>query len=147
MEIIECGMEHLSSVANLFNDYRIFYEQPNDAEGAYEFIEANLAQGRSRIFLLLDNHREPVAFAQLYPPYCSISMKPFYYLSDLYVKKSARRHGHARKLMTYLIEQFGGESAQRLTLETATTNLPAQSLYESLGYTREQVFITYHKMF
>jgi ribosomal protein S18 acetylase RimI-like enzyme len=147
VKIIECGTEHLSLVANLFDDYRIFYEQPSDPDGVIIFLKNNLIKKRSRIFLLFDDGQEPVAFAQLYPSYCSIAMEPFYYLSDLYVDKSARRRGYAHKLMTYLIEKFGAESIHRLTLETATTNLPAQSLYESLGYVRERVFVTYHKIF
>jgi ribosomal protein S18 acetylase RimI-like enzyme len=48
--------------------------------------------------------------------------------------------------MNYITDHFSREGAQRLTLDTATTNLIAQSLYESLGYEREEVFITYHQM-
>ncbi|WKB50627.1 GNAT family N-acetyltransferase [Eleftheria terrae] len=146
MKIIKCGLEHLQSAAELFDNYRIFYEQASDPEGARAFIQANIEHDRSQIFLLLDDSGRAVAFSQLYPSYCSIAMKPFYYLSDLYVDKSARRHGYAKKLMEYLILYFGERAIQRLTLETATTNHAAQRLYESLGYEKEQVFITYHKI-
>lgn len=33
----------------------------------------------------------------------------------------------------------------RLDLSTAKSNLKAQSLYESLGWVRDDVFYTYHK--
>ena len=146
MQIIPCELRHLESAAQLFDQYRRFYEQASDLDGARSFISANLDQQRSQIFLLLDERDRAVAFAQLYPSYCSIAMRPFYYLSDLYVDESARRQGYAKTLMEYLIVLFGERAAQRLTLETATTNQAAQRLYESLGYEREQVFITYHKI-
>lgn len=73
-------------------------------------------------------------------------MKPFYYLSDLHVDSPEHRKGHARALMQYLIKNFGGRSIQRLTLDTATTNTGAQKLYESLGYSKESNFVTYHKI-
>ncbi|WP_256588508.1 N-acetyltransferase [Pseudomonas sp. FW305-17] len=38
------------------------------------------------------------------------------------------------------------EGAQRLSLDTARSNLAAQALYESLGYEAEQEFVTYHKV-
>ena len=54
--------------------------------------------------------------------------------------------GFAKVLMQHLIRHFGEQAVQRLTLETATTNLAAQALYESLGYERDKVFVTYHKV-
>jgi ribosomal protein S18 acetylase RimI-like enzyme len=146
MKIIQCEAKHLEAAAGLFDKYRMFYEQPSDPEGARTFIAANLEGRRSLIFLLVDDAGQAVAFSQLYPSHCSIAMRPFYYLSDLFVDPSARRKGHAKVLMQYLIGHFGEQAVQRLTLETATTNLAAQALYESLGYEKEKVFITYHKM-
>lgn len=146
MKIVQCEDKHLDAAAELFDKYRIFYDQPSDPEGARAFVKANLDGRRSLIFLLLDDAGRAVAFSQLYPSYCSIAMRPFYYLSDLYVDPSVRRRGHARVLMQYLIGYFGEQALQRLTLETATTNLAAQALYESLGYEKEKVFITYHKI-
>jgi ribosomal protein S18 acetylase RimI-like enzyme len=145
MEIVRATAAHLQPTAELFNLYRMFYEQPSDIAGATAFIQANLAHERSQIFLLIDDNGRPVAFSQLYPTWCSTAMRPFMYLSDLFVHPSARRHGHARTLMQFLIETFGQQAMHRLTLETATTNLSAQALYESLGYQRDGVFITYHR--
>jgi hypothetical protein len=83
MKIIRATAQHLSPTAALFDQYRMFYEQPGDLPGATAFIEANLAHDRSQIFLLLDDDERAVAFAQLYPTWCSTAMKPFMYLSDL----------------------------------------------------------------
>lgn len=145
MDIVRATAAHLQPTAELFDQYRMFYEQPSDIAGATAFIQANLEHERSQIFLLLDDDAHVVAFSQLYPTWCSTAMRPFMYLSDLFVHPSARRHGHARTLMRFLIEHFGERAMHRLTLETATSNRSAQALYESLGYERDRVFITYHR--
>jgi ribosomal protein S18 acetylase RimI-like enzyme len=146
MQIVRATSAHLAQTAGLFDQYRMFYEQPSDPEGAKAFIQANIDNQRSQIFLLLDDSGRAVAFSQLYPTWCSTAMQPFMYLSDLFVDPSARRHGHARTLMQFLIGNFGEQAMHRLTLETAHTNLAGQALYESLGYRQDQQFITYHRL-
>ncbi|MCW8197159.1 GNAT family N-acetyltransferase [Verminephrobacter aporrectodeae subsp. tuberculatae] len=145
MQVIPCTEAQLDIIAELFNDYRIFYEQASDLPASRAFIEKNLKQQRSKIFLLLDDNGTPTGFSQLYPAVCSLMLRTYYYLSDLYVVKSARRNGHARYLMNYITKHFTRDGAQRLTLDTATTNKIAQNLYESLGYEHEEVYITYHQ--
>lgn len=146
MKIFPCGPEHLVVASDLFNQYRMFYEQPDDLAGATAFLEANIVGNRSQVFLLQEEGGQVVAFSQLYATYCSTAMQPYLYLSDLFVVPAARRKGYARVLMSYLIEHFQALRFQRLTLETATTNLAAQRLYESLGYERDRVFLTYHRI-
>ena len=146
MKIVPCCAQHLAAAARLLNDYRQFYEQGSDLPGCLRFLQQNLEQGRSQLFLLLGDDGTAVGFTQLYPSQCSISMQPYFYLSDLYIDRAHRRHGYARHLMTWLQEHFKAQGAQRLTLDTATTNLSAHSLYESLGYERDEVYITYHQI-
>ena len=146
MQVIHCDQGQLDILAELFNEYRIFYEKETDLAASRTFIQQNLAQARSKIFLLLDEEGAAVGFSQLYPTVCSLAMRPYYYLSDLYVSKSARQKGYARYLMNYITDHFSRDGTQRLTLDTATTNRMAQNLYESLGYEREEVYITYHQM-
>ncbi|MFF7107308.1 GNAT family N-acetyltransferase [Pseudomonas sichuanensis] len=145
MHVIACDLQHLDAAAQLFNQYRQFYQEADDLPAAQAFLEANLRTGASRIYLLLDDNHEAVAFAQLYPATCSLAMKRFYWLYDLFVAPHARRGGHARYLMNQLIDIFRSEGAQRLSLDTARSNLAAQALYESLGYQAEREFVTYHK--
>ncbi|MDH0302152.1 MULTISPECIES: GNAT family N-acetyltransferase [unclassified Pseudomonas] len=146
MNVIACELQHLDAAADLFNQYRLFYQEVDDLPAARAFLQANLETGNSRIYLLLDNNDQAIAFAQLYPATCSLAMKRFYWLYDLFVAPHARRGGHARYLMQRLSEIFRAEGAQRLSLDTARTNLAAQALYESLGYEAERDFVTYHKM-
>ena len=146
MKITECTEQDLHCAAELFNEYRIFYKQESDLSACYAFIKDNVENKRSKFFFLFDVTGKAVGFSQLYPTYCSISMKPYYYLSDLYIDKSCRKNGYAKFLMKSLTEQFTAEGAQRLTLDTAMNNKIAQHLYESLGYQQEKVYITYHQI-
>jgi len=145
MPIIECTTQQLDQAAALFNQYRIFYELPDDLERSRAFLQANLNDSRSRIFLVQDDDGNAVAFAQLYPALCSLAMKRFYWLYDLFVAPQARKCGHARQLMEHLSALLAAEGADRISLDTATSNKAAQALYESLGYQREREFLTYHK--
>ena len=145
MTIAECTEQHLPVAAELFNAYRMFYEQESDIEGCHTFLKANVEGKRSRIFLMFEEAGKAVGFSQLYPSQCSISMRPYWYLSDLYVEAACRKNGYATRLMNFITDFFQAEGASRLTLDTSTTNIAAQRLYESLGYERERVYITYHQ--
>lgn len=145
MQVVHCDEAQLDVIAELFNDYRIFYQLPSDVPACRAFIQQNLQQKRSVIFLLLDQEGRAVGFSQLYPAISSLGMSPYHYLSDLYVAKSERQHGYARHLMNYITDHFTLEGSRRLTLETATDNRIAQNLYESLGYERDESYITYHR--
>jgi len=146
MKVIQCSEAQLDILTELFNEYRIFYEQPGNLAVCRSFIKKNLQQNRSNIFLLFDDDGIPVGFSQLYPAICSLSLRSYYYLSDLYIIKTARRSGYARYLMNYITDHFTREGAQRLTLDTAMSNKIAQSLYKSLGYVQEETYITYHQV-
>lgn len=145
MEVILCSETQIDVLVLLFNEYRIFYEQQSDLAGCRTFIEKNLRQNRSKLFLLLDDRGVAVGFSQLYPAISSLTMHHYYYLSDLYIDKAARGKGYARYLMNFITDFCTCEGAERLTLDTALINQIAQSLYESLGYQREEVYITYHQ--
>ncbi|OLS62651.1 GNAT family N-acetyltransferase [Pseudomonas putida] len=145
MQIIECSLKDVDPAAVLFNQYRVFYELADDLPASREFLRINLQERRSRIFLVLDGEGNAVAFAQLYPALCSLAMKRFYWLYDLFVAPQARKAGYARQLMNHLTALLTAEGADRISLDTAASNKAAQALYESLGYQRESEFLTYHK--
>jgi ribosomal protein S18 acetylase RimI-like enzyme len=146
MEVIECSRQNVDSAANLFNQYRMFYELPDDLERSRDFLRANLEQQRARVFLVMNEESKPVAFAQLYPATCSLAMKHFYWLYDLFVDPAARGSGCARMLLDHLANMARAEGAQRISLDTAKTNLNAQKLYLSQGYEAEGEFLTFHLM-
>jgi ribosomal protein S18 acetylase RimI-like enzyme len=143
MKIIQANIEHLEAVAKLFDDYRQFYKQETNLQGATEFLRHNINNSESIIFIAQHNN-ELIGFVQLYPTWESITMSKRWILYDLFVTPSARGKGVGQKLMQrakHLAQETG---AQFITLETAKDNLVGQSLYESEGYERDTEFYTYN---
>lgn len=138
-------MADLDAVAPLFDSYRQFYEQAPDLASARGFIRERLQKGESIILLASNEARQIVGFCQLYPIFCSIEAQPIYSLSDLFVIPQARRSG-AGKALLLAAERLAVENGRvRIELTTARTNRAAQSVYESLGWRRDEVFHAYSK--
>ena len=133
----------LHRVAQLFDQYRQFYQQPADLALAERFIAARFANQQSAILVASDATAALVGFTQLYPTFCSVSAAPIYVLYDLFVAKPWRRQGVARALMTAARLHARRTGAARLELATARTNIQAQALYESLGWVRDEQFHRY----
>jgi ribosomal protein S18 acetylase RimI-like enzyme len=131
------------AIAALFDAYRQFYEQPADAVRALSFITQRLQRGESVILVAEDAQHQLQGFCQLYPSFCSVAAAPIYALYDLYVSPSARKSGLGRSLLQAAHSIAKEHGMVRMDLTTAKTNLKAQSLYESLGWVRDEVFYGY----
>ena len=133
----------VDALAPLFDAYRRFYEQPGDLLLASAFLHERLERGES-VILVAESEGQLLGFCQLYPTWCSVEASRIFVLYDLYVDDGARRGGVGRQLML-AAQAFGREAgAVRLDLSTARTNTRAQALYESLGWQRDEVFLTYN---
>ncbi|NRF68340.1 GNAT family N-acetyltransferase [Aquincola sp. S2] len=139
------ALPDLDTLAALFDAYRQFYEQAPDRAAARAFIAARLRKSESVLLLAEDAQGRGLGFCQLYPTFCSISAAPVYILSDLFVMPDARKTGTGRQLLLAAERQAHTDGMVRMDLTTARTNLAAQSLYESLGWTRDPVFIAYNR--
>ncbi|OPA81277.1 GNAT family N-acetyltransferase [Paenibacillus selenitireducens] len=142
-------LEQVEQVAKLFDQYRVFYGQASDLAGARQFILERLENKESVIFIAFDGSEEQsaVGFVQLYPSFSSVSMKRVWILNDLFVVSEARGQGTGRQLMSAARDFAKSNGAKGLSLTTAHDNLTAQSLYESLGYIRDEHFLTYELYF
>jgi hypothetical protein len=56
METYQATIEDLEGVSNLFNFYRVFYQQTSDIEGAKTYIKKRLESKDSVIFVDLLNY-------------------------------------------------------------------------------------------
>ena len=71
MKILQASLEHLNQVAKLFDDYRQFYKQASDINGATEFLRHKIEQQESIIFIaqnentILGRHMKHI-FSQLH---------------------------------------------------------------------------------
>ena len=132
----------LDQLAELFDQYRQFYECPPDLGAAKNWLAENLERGRSTLFTA-DNGSQLLGFTQLYPALCSVDLVDYFVLYDLYVIEAARRQGIARALMNAASEWAKAQGAARLDLETARDNAPGQALYKDLGYELDEVFLKF----
>ncbi|ASN05413.1 GNAT family N-acetyltransferase [Virgibacillus necropolis] len=136
MSIQKATLKDYETLSELFDLYRVFYEQKSNPEGARDFIKERLNNEESVAFIALDEN-DPIGFVQLYPSFSSVSMKRTWVLNDLYVKEKARGKGFGEKLLKKTITFAEGTGAIGVSLETGKDNLTAQRLYERVGFKRE----------
>ena len=142
MEIVAASQTHIDQLAELFNQYRVFYKQKSNINASKKFIEARILNKESVIFIALDNDGKELGFTQLYPTFSSVSLQSFYILNDLFVIKSARDRGIGAALLDKAKEFCIKTKAKGLALETAIDN-PAQKLYERMDWEKDRDFIHY----
>jgi ribosomal protein S18 acetylase RimI-like enzyme len=137
----------LAILADLFNQYRQFYDQADDLAAAYTFVQQRFEQQQSTVLLAMDDRRadgaQVVGFCQLYPSFCSVALIKIEVLYDLFVLPDARGQGVGRALLQAAEDRAAQQGIGRLDLTTAHTNLTAQALYESLGWVQDMTFRTY----
>ncbi|MDQ6858627.1 MAG: GNAT family N-acetyltransferase [Chloroflexota bacterium] len=143
---VRAELDDLDALVPLFDGYRVFYGQPSDLDGARTFLADRLKRGESVIFLAVADG-EIVGFTQLYPSFSSVSMKRLWVLNDLFVAPEARRSGAGRALILRAERWATETGAKGLTLTTQVTNVTAQGLYESCGWTTDDEFVHYHRFF
>ncbi|PAE23239.1 MULTISPECIES: GNAT family N-acetyltransferase [Bacillaceae] len=142
MEIYQASLDDLEGVSALFNLYRVFYKQAANTEAAAGYIKERLTKQDSVIFVVR-NEGKYLGFTQLYPTFSSISMKKAWILNDLYVDAEARKQGIGEKLIDKAKVLADETGAVSIILSTAPDNSSAQSLYEKMGFKRDEQFYHY----
>jgi ribosomal protein S18 acetylase RimI-like enzyme len=138
----KANLSDLAQVSHLFDQYRQFYQQKHDIFLAEKFIEERLKNQES-VILIAEQDGDLLGFCQLYPTFCSVEAAYIATLYDLFVSEDVRNKGVARALMMAATEYAKENHFVRLDLSTAKTNAPAQALYESLGWQRDNCFYQY----
>ena len=143
--IVTASAEHVETIAPLFDAYRVFYKRPSDLNGARRFLTDRLQNREAIIYLAVrKDNRRGLGFTQLYPSFSSISMRKTWLLNDLFVIPSGRRHGIAKALIECAVQLTVDTGARGLELATTVDNIPAQRLFESLGWQRDEEFQHYY---
>jgi len=137
MEIMRIYLSEASLVIGLFDKYRVFYKKVSDIDLAEQFIKTRLGSNESVIFVALDGEL-PVAFTQLYPKYSSVSAVKNWILNDLYVDPAYRKQGIGEALIKTAMDFAKSDGATYVQLETAVDNYTAQSLYEGMGFQKQE---------
>jgi GNAT superfamily N-acetyltransferase len=144
IRIVRATTKDLDDVAPLFDGYRQFYGQRSDLVAARAFLGDRIERDESVIHLAYTNPGEAAGFTQLYPSFSCVSLKPLWILNDLFVRSDVRRGGVGRALLERARRHAVETGAKGLVLNTGVTNEPAQTLYESCGWLRDDEFLQYH---
>lgn len=145
IQIAQASIKDLEELAELFDQYRIFYNQESNLLGAEQYLFDRIEHQESIIFMAKDlQTKRMTGFTQLYPTFSSISMKRSWILNDLFVQEEYRGQGIARQLLNEAKEYALLTRAKGIELSTSHLNIRAQKLYESLGYEKDNEFYHYY---
>ena len=155
--VISATIAEHQQVAELFEQYRQFYQKPADFEQASQFIKQRLQNQDSTILLATYSGKttlsNPTAdanqnstinhacgFVQLYPSFSSTNMQKMYILNDLFVSENFRKMSIATTLMNAAKAYAITQNAHSIKLCTAIDNHQAKALYQKLGYQQITTF-------
>ena len=142
-EIIKANVNHIKQVGELFDLYRQFYKYVSNINESTDYISERMKNNESIIFIATNKQKEVMGFVQLYETFGSLHLGKIIILYDLFVKKEFRKYGIGIKLMKKSEEYAKSIGAKGIELSTAKDNLTAQSLYEKIGYIRDNEFYSY----
>lgn len=145
MQIKRINKQETNLVIELFDKYRVFYKQESDISRATAFINTRLQNNESVIFVAFIDGK-PAGFTQLYPTYSSVRTVKNWILNDLYVDANFRKQGIGEALIKTATQFAKDQAATFVQLSTAIDNFTAQSLYENIGFAKQEPetdFFTY----
>lgn len=126
-------IEDLSQLAQLFDEYRMFYHKTSDLAGAQQFLSERIEKKDSEIFVA-ENEGKLVGFTQLYPLFSSTRMKRYWLLNDLYVNSNSRGKGFSKALIEEAKVLCRTSDSCGMYLETGKDNQIGNQLYSSADF-------------
>ncbi|MGE8624928.1 GNAT family N-acetyltransferase [Acinetobacter schindleri] len=143
MLVRRAQVEDLQQLSVLFDEYRQFYGASSNQELSYHFLKQRFEDQQTVIFI---NTKDDIftGFILLYLRFSSVACSKFYVLDDVYITPVYRRHGAARQLIDTAILFARHENALRISLDTQKNNHQSHKLYESMGFMRDDEFVTFH---
>lgn len=126
-------IKDLNQLAELFDQYRIFYHKDSDIPAAENFLKERIENKDSEIFIA-ESEGKLVGFVQLYPLFSSTRMQRYWLLNDLYVNENYRGKGFSKELIEESKELAKSTNAAGILLETGKSNDIGNQLYPSCGF-------------
>lgn len=143
LAVMRATSRHIDLLVPLFDSYRQFYGQEGSLQGAKRFLRERIRRKDSVILIALDSSGTAYGFVQLYLSFSSVSMKRLWILNDLFVLEAVRKKGVAQALIARSLHLAKETRSKGLVLETAAGNNAAKSLYEKLGWNKDNEFDRY----
>ncbi|KPH10878.1 GNAT family N-acetyltransferase [Chryseobacterium sp. ERMR1:04] len=126
-------IQDLAQLAELFDQYRIFYHKESDISAAENFLKERIENKDSEIFVA-ENGGKLVGFVQLFPIFSSTRMKRYWLLNDLYVNDNYRGKGYSKELIEEAKQLAKSTEACGVLLETGKSNDIGNQLYPACGF-------------
>ena len=126
-------IDDLSQLAQLFDEYRMFYHKISDFSAAQQFLSERLQNNDSEIFVVEEDGKLG-GFVQLYPLFSSTRMKRYWLLNDLYVNSNSRGKGYSKVLIEEAKVLCRTSDSCGMYLETGKENMIGNQLYPSAGF-------------
>lgn len=145
VSIRQAVLADLDQLAPLFDQYRQFQGQGSDLAAVRAFLRERFDHGESVVFIAHAG-ATPLAFAQLYPSFSSVSLARVLVLNDLFVRESGRRQGVAAQLLAAVERYAQAVGAVRISLNVARDNQAAQALYRAQGWRQDEEFFMFHRV-
>jgi ribosomal protein S18 acetylase RimI-like enzyme len=143
MEVKQINRADYLLVTKLFDQYRMFYKQTSDIALAETYIKNRLENNESVIFVALVGDK-PVGFTQLYPLLSSVRATKNWLINDLFVDPDHRKQGIGEALLKAAANFAKSHGATFVQLETASDNYTAQSLYEAVGFVKQDAKTSFY---
>lgn len=128
------GPADATPVTSLIAGFRDFLGSDGPANAEIEAVVSLLLKDRSTEFLLIGEPEE--GYAQLRFRLSVWTGSEDAWLEDVFVRETARGEGFGRRLVEGAIARARARGCARIQLDANRENLPAISLYESLGFER-----------
>lgn len=126
-------IQDLAQLAELFDQYRVFYHKESDIPAAENFLKERIENKDSEIFVAEENGNL-TGFVQLFPIFSSTRMKRYWLLNDLYVNKNHRGKGFSKELIEEAKQLAKSTDACGVLLETGKSNDIGNQLYPACGF-------------
>ena len=134
MQIRRANINDIPLVADLFDQYRVWYKKETDMEGAVKFLTARLEKQESIIFIAENKDQQFTGFTQLYPIFSSTRMKRLWLLNDLFVHPNYRGQGISKMLIEAAKQHCRETDGCGVLLETGIDNDIGNQLYPRTGF-------------
>jgi D-amino-acid N-acetyltransferase len=118
---------------NLWNQYNVFYKRTIPDEVTETTFNRFLDPNNAINCGVAESNGIVIGFANYYPHDSTASIKPNFYLHDLFVDPEARAGGVGEKLIDYVAERAREADAYQLYWHTQYFNYRAQGLYAKVG--------------
>ncbi|TVP88906.1 MAG: GNAT family N-acetyltransferase [Alkalicoccus sp.] len=126
--------EEIEKLAGLMMEQLEQLSSPPHIDELKNTIETALKQECASEFFVAEKHDEFIGCAFMNKGVALDKGGYYIWLNDLYVKKSHRKKGIARKVLLHVLQWAEEEEFKGIELETGMNNEATKRLYNSLGF-------------